>query len=402
MMKYVFRFNFYGLDQKGITAEINSVLKNYQVEILDIGQSLIHEFLFIGFLLHFSKLKESRSAIKTLSKLSEKHQLQFSYKDIKTETLVSWNKKGDNNRYIMTLISKEKMQPDYLEKITRQITNHGMNIVSIDKLSRWKSHQAKMIACYEFILSGNLTDKQKLTQEFLKISHESPVDIALQKDNLFRRTRRLVVFDMDSTLIQTEVIDELAKLMKVEKKVKKITELAMNGKIDFDESLKKRVFLLKGLEEKKLKLVAENLPITEGLPNLMKVLKKLGYKTAILSGGFDYFGNYLQDKFGFDYVVANKLEVIDGKLTGHYLGSIVNGKSKGDNLIRIAKDLHIDLEQTIAVGDGANDLEMLNLAGLGIAFHAKPLVKSKAQNSISHLGLDAILYFLGYREELLS
>ena len=400
-MNYIFRFNFYGIEQKGITAKINSILQNYQVEILDIGQSLIHEFLFIGFLLQFYKLKESKDAIEILSILSQKYQLQFYYKKIKTETLAYWNKKSNSNRYIITLISKEKMLPSYLSKITQQVTNHGMNIVSIDKLSRWKSHQTKMIACYEFILSGNLIDKQGLTQEFLKISHKNPIDIALQKDNLFRKNRRLVVFDMDSTLIQTEVINELAKLMNIEEKVKKITELAMNGKINFDQSFKKRVLLLKGLEEKKLKLVAENLPITEGLPNLMKVLKKLGYKTAILSGGFDYFGHYLQDKFGFDYVVANKLEIVDGKLTGHYLGSIVNGESKGDNLIQIAKDLRIDLEQTIAVGDGANDLEMLNLAGLGIAFHAKPLVRSKAQNSISHLGLDAILYFLGYREELL-
>lgn len=203
---------------------------------------------------------------------------------------------------------------------------------------------------------------------------------------------------MDSTLIQTEVIDELAIKAGVGSEVKAITESAMNGEIDFSESFKKRIKLLKGLDEIVLREIADNLPITEGLERLMGVLKKSGFKTAIISGGFTYFGDYLKEKFGFDYVFANKLEIIDGKLTGNYIGDIVDGKKKAEYLKLISTFENIDIQQTVAVGDGANDLPMLSIAGLGIAFHAKPTVKQNANHSLSTIGLDGILYFLGYKD----
>lgn len=219
---------------------------------------------------------------------------------------------------------------------------------------------------------------------------------------MFRRSRRLICFDMDSTLIETEVIDELAERAGVGAEVRAITESAMRGEIDFAESFRRRVAMLKGLDESVMADIAERLPFTEGLDRLMHVLKRLGFKTAILSGGFTYFGNYLRRKYGFDYVYANELEIEDGKLTGRYLGDIVDGKRKAELLKLISQVENVDIAQTIAVGDGANDLPMLSVAGLGIAFHAKPKVKATAGQSLSTVGLDGILYFLGYKDSYID
>ena len=225
---------------------------------------------------------------------------------------------------------------------------------------------------------------------------------SFQLDNMYRRMRRLICFDMDSTLIQTECIDELAERAGVGDQVREITERAMRGEIDFIESFTERVALLKGLDESVMKEIAENLPITEGVERLMFVLKRYGYKIAILSGGFTYFGNYLKDKFGIDYVYANELEIVNGKLTGRYLGDVVDGKRKAELLKLIAQVERVDIAQTIAVGDGANDLPMLSEAGLGIAFHAKPKVVANAQQSINTIGLDGVLYFLGFKDSYLE
>lgn len=219
---------------------------------------------------------------------------------------------------------------------------------------------------------------------------------------MFRRCRRLVCFDMDSTLIGTEVIDELADRAGVGEEVRRITEQAMRGEIDFRESFTRRVALLKGLDESVMREIAENLPITEGVDRMMTVLKRTGYKTAILSGGFTYFGNYLKQRFGFDYVYSNDLEIVDGKLTGKYLGEIVDGRRKQELLRLIAQVENLDMRQTIAVGDGANDLPMLSAAGLGIAFHAKPKVKANAGQSLSTIGLDGILYFIGFKDSFIG
>ncbi len=236
----------------------------------------------------------------------------------------------------------------------------------------------------------------------MKIAAGGDIDISLQEDNMFRRCRRLVCFDMDSTLIGTEVIDELADRAGVGEEVRRITEQALRGEIDFRESFTRRVALLKGLDESVMREIAENLPITEGVDRMMTVLKRTGYKTAILSGGFTYFGNYLKQRFGFDYVYANDLEIVDGKLTGRYLGEIVDGRRKQELLRLIAQVENLDMRQTIAVGDGANDLPMLSAAGLGIAFHAKPKVKANAGQSLSTIGLDGILYFIGFKDSFMG
>ena len=241
-----------------------------------------------------------------------------------------------------------------------------------------------------------------MQSSFMKIAAGGDIDISLQEDNMFRRCRRLVCFDMDSTLIGTEVIDELADRAGVGEEVRRITEQAMRGEIDFRESFTRRVALLKGLDESVMREIAENLPITEGVDRMMTVLKRTGYKTAILSGGFTYFGNYLKQRFGFDYVYANDLEIVDGKLTGRYLGEIVDGRRKQELLRLIAQVENLDMRQTIAVGDGANDLPMLSAAGLGIAFHAKPKVKANAGQSLSTIGLDGILYFIGFKDSFIG
>ena len=241
-----------------------------------------------------------------------------------------------------------------------------------------------------------------MRERFMKISAQEEFDISLQEDNVYRRCRRLVCFDMDSTLIETEVIDELAIRAGVGDEVKAITEQAMRGEIDFCESFKRRVALLKGLDVSVMQEIAESLPVTEGVERMMTVLKRAGFKTAILSGGFTYFGNYLKRRFGIDYVYANELEIADGKLTGRFVGDIVDGKRKAELLRIIAQVENIDIAQTIAVGDGANDLPMLSTAGLGIAFHAKPKVKQTARQSISTIGLDGVLYFIGFKDSFIT
>lgn len=222
--------------------------------------------------------------------------------------------------------------------------------------------------------------------------------MAVQEDSLYRRNRRLVVFDMDSTLIQCEVIDELAKAAGVGDAVAAITERAMQGELDFKESFSHRLRLLRGLDQRKLAGIAERLPLTDGAERLIATLQQLGYKTAIISGGFTFFGRTLQAKLGIDYVFANELEIVDGLVTGRVIEPVVDGAKKAEILVQLAAHEGISLEQVIAVGDGANDIPMLSNAGLGIAFRAKPLVRQQAQQALGELGLDSILYLLGLHD----
>ncbi|MBS1834990.1 MAG: phosphoserine phosphatase SerB, partial [Acidobacteria bacterium] len=320
---------------------------------------------------------------------------QIHFSPVPEAAYADWVAEQSKLRFIVTVLGPS-IGAAQLAEVTGAITRAGLNIDRIDRLSG-RSESAR--ACIEFGLTSVAPiDETSLRADFLGISREQSVDIAFQHDNLYRRTRRVVAFDMDSTLIQCEVIDELAKEAGVGDEVAKITEAAMRGELDFPSAFRKRVGLLKGLPETALQRVAERIPLTDGAERLMSTLKRLGYKTAILSGGFTYFGRRLQERLGFDYLYANELDIVDGVVTGEIRSEIVDGQVKARRLREIADRENISLEQCIAVGDGANDLPMIGLAGLGIAFQAKPVVREKSRHAISSNGLDAILYLIGLRD----
>ncbi|MBS2099985.1 phosphoserine phosphatase SerB [Carboxylicivirga linearis] len=398
--KEIILLNISGEDKPGLTAALTNILSNYDVNILDIGQAVIHEDLGLGILFEVPATNESSPILKDLLFKSYELGVNIKFTPITEKKYNEWVGHQGKERFIITLLSR-KLQASQLSKVTDVISTQGLNIDYITRLSgrvMLNDDQKNSKSVVEFSVRGTPKNSEGMKQEFMSISKEFGIDIAFQADNIFRRNRRLVCFDMDSTLIQTEVIDELAIKAGVGDKVIAITEAAMRGEIDFNESFKQRVALLKGLDESVMKEIAENLPITEGAERLFKTLKKYGYRTAILSGGFNYFGNYLKSKLDIDYVFANELEILDGKLTGRHTGEIVNGEKKAEllKLLAFKEDIHLD--QVIAVGDGSNDLPMLKQAGLGIAFHAKPKVKASAKNHISTIGLDAILYLLGFRD----
>ncbi len=398
--KEIILLNISGEDKPGLTASLTRILSQYSVNILDIGQAVIHDDLGLGILFEVPEKSESAPILKDLLFRSYELGLNIKFTPITEKKYNEWVSHQGKERFIVTLLSR-KLAADQLSMVTQVISEQGLNIDYITRLSGrvllGNEHESDK-SVVEFSVRGTPTDKEKMKKEFITISQNTGVDIAFQADNIFRRNRRLICFDMDSTLIQTEVIDELAIRAGVGDQVKAITEAAMRGEIDFNESFIQRVELLKGLDESVMKEIAEHLPITEGAERLFKTLKTYGYKTAILSGGFSYFGNYLKSKLGVDYVFANDLEIKDGQLTGKHSGEIVDGNKKAEllKLLAFKEDIHLD--QVIAVGDGSNDLPMLQLAGLGIAFHAKPKVKASAKHHISTIGLDAILYLLGFRD----
>lgn len=392
-----------GLDRPGLTASITAILSEYDVDIMDIGQADIHSTLSLG-LLFKCKEKDSGNIMKDLLFKASALGINIRFYPISTEEYEEWVNMQGKNRYILTLLGR-KLTAQQIAGATRILAEQQLNIDGIRRLTGripLDEKKANARACIEFSVRGTPKDKEELQRQLMQLSSSLAMDFSFQQDNMYRRMRRLICFDMDSTLIETEVIDELAMRAGVGDQVKAITERAMRGEIDFIESFKERVSLLKGLDESVMREIAENLPITEGVERLMYVLKRYGYKIAILSGGFTYFGNYLKDKFGIDYVYANELEIIDGKLTGRYLGDIVDGKRKAELLRLIAQVEKVDIAQTIAVGDGANDLPMLSIAGLGIAFHAKPKVAANARQSINTIGLDGVLYFLGFKDSYLD
>jgi phosphoserine phosphatase len=390
-----------GIDRPGITATIAQVLAEYDVNILDIGQSVIHDALSLGMLIQIPKDSTDEGTVKdAIQKTIEKLNMSVRFVNIQQENYERWVKQQGKGRHIVTLLAK-RITAHQISRLSRIVVDNGLNIDKIIRLSGRVSLESisdDSKACVEFSLSGPVEDLPALRRQFLELANEIDGDIAYQENNVYRRNRRLVVFDMDSTLIQAEVIDELAKRAGVGKQVSEITERAMHGELDFKQSFAKRVSLLKGLPETVLAEVAVTLVLTEGAEKLVSTLKRLGYKTAILSGGFTYFGRMLQKRLGIDYVFANELEIENGLVTGRVSGEIVDGARKATLLERIAQNEGFSLEQTIAVGDGANDLPMLSIAGLGIAFHAKPIVKESAKQSLNTLGLDGILYLMGLSE----
>ena len=392
-----------GLDRPGLTASFTEILSEYDVTILDIGQADIHSTLSLGILFK-SRKEDSGNIMKELLFKASDMGVNIRFYPVPVEEYEEWVSMQGKDRYILTLLGR-KLSAKQIASVTRILASQDLNIDAIKRLTgRQPLDESKLgvRACIEFSLRGTPKNLEEMQKELMRLSSELEVDFSLQRDNMYRRMRRLICFDMDSTLIQTECIDELAERAGVGELVRAITESAMRGEIDFKESFAKRVALLKGLDESVMKEIAENMPITEGVERLMFVLKRYGYKIAILSGGFTYFGEYLQKKFGIDYVYANELEIIDGKLTGRYLGDVVDGKRKAELLRLIAQVEKVDIAQTIAVGDGANDLPMLSLAGLGIAFHAKPKVVANARQAINTIGLDGVLYFLGFKDSYLE
>lgn len=392
-----------GQDRPGVTTAMTEILGKYDATILDIGQANIHHSLSLAIIFE-SETSKSGYILKDMLFMAEELGVHIRFSYINKAEYSDWVKVQGKNRYTITILGRE-LNGTQISLVTKVLHEHNLNIEKINRLTaRIPVNKNERIgrSCIELSVRGAIENHDVIQRTFLELSSKHEIDIALQEENMYRRMRRLICFDMDSTLIQTEVIDELADRAGAGAEVRAITEAAMRGEIDFSESFKRRVSLLKGLDESVMKEIAEHLPITEGMVRLIRILKKGGYKIAILSGGFTYFGNYLKEKYGFDYVYANELEIVDGKLTGNYLGDIVDGRRKAELLKVIAQVEKVDLKQTVAVGDGANDLQMLAAAGLGIAFHAKPKVKENAKQSLSTVGLDGILYFLGYRDSMLE
>ena len=396
--------NITGQDRPGLTAMVTEILARHKAQILDIGQADIHATLSLGILIRIDE-RQSGQVMKELLFKATELGVNIGFSPITDDEYEKWVERQGKNRYILTIIGRS-LSAKQIGAVTMVITRHGLNIDSILRLTGRMSiknpiHKAK--ACIQFSLRGTPENRPAMQEELMHISSEMEIDFSFQRDDMYRRMRRLICFDMDSTLIQTECIDELAERAGVGKEVREITESAMRGEIDFKESFTRRVALLKGLDASVMEDIAKKMPITEGVDKLMFVLKRCGYKIAILSGGFTYFGEYLQRKYGIDYVYANELEVDENnKLTGRYLGEIVDGHRKAELLKLIAQVEKVNLAQTIAVGDGANDLPMLGEAGLGIAFHAKPRVVANAKQSINTIGLDGVLYFLGFKDSYLG
>ena len=396
-MSEIILINLTGADRPGITRDLSAILARHDLRVLDIGQAVIHDTLTLGLLVELPPESESHPVLKDVLFRAHEWNLQVRFTPIGLEEYESWVAAQGQPRHIMTLIG-EQLTARQLELVGDLATRRGLNIDNIKRLSGRVSleHQGETLrSCVELSLRGTPDDASGLRGELLDLAQTLDVDIAFQVDDVYRRNRRLVAFDMDSTLIQTEVIDDLAVAAGVGSEVSAITEAAMNGELDFKQSLIRRVSLLEGLDESVLNEIAENLPLTRGAERLIRTLRSLGYRTAILSGGFSFAGEVLGRRLGIDFVFANELEIENGRLTGKVCGEIVDGARKATLLQQLAEQEGLRLAQTIAVGDGANDLPMLDAAGLGIAFHAKPKVRASAEQVISNLGLDGILYLIG-------
>ena len=396
-VREILLINVAGEDKPGITSAVSRVLDEHGADILDIGQAVIHDNLNLGILAMIPDGQQSALVQKEILFSLYAMDMRVRFQPISESSYEHWVEQQGKPRHIVTLLAR-RVAAHHIARVTAVTVEQGLNIDKIPRLSGrvpLERIEANTKACVEFSLRGVPVDLTALRASLLELSAELDIDVAYQEDNIYRRNRRLVVFDMDSTLIEAEVIDELAKEAGVGDEVAAITDAAMRGELDFKASFAERMKLLRGLDESVLAAVAARLKLTEGAENLMSTLRLLGYRTAILSGGFDYFARHIQKQLGIDYIYANHLEVVDGQVTGRVCGEVVDGQRKAQLLREIAASENISLEQVIAVGDGANDLPMLSIAGLGIAFRAKPLVKATAKQSISKLGLDGILYLMG-------
>jgi phosphoserine phosphatase len=400
-VKDILLINVFGEDKPGVTSAVTNVLSFYDATVLDIGQAVIHQQLNLGLLTLVPSEADKEALVSQVQSCAANLHMRVKFLPISEQDYQQWVDQQGKSRHIVTLLAR-KIEAQHLAALTAVVSQYQLNIDKIIRLSgRINLHESDQLgrACVEFSVRGEASDPHAFKKSLLELAHQYDIDIAFQEDNIFRRNRRLVVFDMDSTLIDAEVIDELAIEAGVGQQVAEITEAAMQGKLDFKQSFEQRLALLKGLDASVLPKIAQRLQLNEGAEHLIATLKKLGFKTAIVSGGFSFFGEYLQQILGVDYVYANQLDIDNGRVTGRVRGEIIDGQRKADLLKELADREGLMLEQVIAVGDGANDLPMLDIAGLGIAFRAKPLVEASAKQAISSLGLDGILYLLGYSDK---
>jgi len=399
-VREIILINITGKDKPGLTSSLTNILAHYEVAILDIGQAVIHDYLSLGILIEIPSAHSSSSILKDLLFKAHELGIQIRFSAIDGAGYESWASETGRQRRIITLLGR-RLTAEQLARVTAAIADENLNIDVITRLSGRVSYadpESPPKACVQLTVSGSSAESGRLRGQLLRISEETGIDISFHSDDIYQHARRLVVFDMDSTLIRGEVINILAQYAGAGEQVAAITAAAMSGRLDFKESLSRRVALLRGLDEAVLAEVMQNLELTEGAERVVNTLKRLGYKIGIISGGFDYFGEYLQKRLGLDYVFANVLEIENGKVTGNVTGDIIDGPKKAEILKTIARVENISLQQTIAVGDGANDLPMISVAGLGIAYHAKPFVKKNAADSISSVGLDGLLYLMGISE----
>lgn len=403
--KRLWLVNISGQDRVGLMSELTQALAEADTQVLDIGQAIVHNQLVLSLLIRLPADELlGQSMIDDVRALAAEREVALSLTSVAEEDYQNWVDQQGQPRYILTLLT-QALSAKQLAAVSAVTSRHGLNILNVERLSNRvplaaiRSDNGKgQRASVAMTLRGNISNPTKLKTELLAAGRDLNFDCSVQLDSVYRRNRRLVAFDMDSTLIQVEVIDELARLHGVYESVAEITRRAMAGELDFQESFRERAALLKGMSRTALEEVASNVPLTEGAETLISALKHFGYTTAVLSGGFQFVGDRLKERLGIDYVHANTLVFRDGVATGEVDGAIVDAAAKAQILTQLCEDEGISPEQAIAVGDGANDLPMLAAAGLGIAFHAKPLVRSSAGHAISHFGLDSVLYLLGFSD----
>jgi phosphoserine phosphatase len=377
-----------GPDQPGITSAFSKILVDNHVEVVDIEQASLQDFLGLSFLLDMSEAKQSKDGVlKDLLFEASRLRLTLNFRLFSEKEMKARNSK---NLFILTYFGDTRA----LAELSNILAEENANIEMISNLTR---HCA---SCVELTINVNeVMNLGRLKAKVLAKSHELNIDLALQKMEAYRKNKRLVFFDMDSTLVDMEIIDEMAQRAGVFKEVARITEKARRGDIDFEEALTQRVALLKGLKVEELEKIRNEMKLSEGAEDLVETLKRLGYKLGLVSGGFDYFSDFLREKLGLDFSYANQLEIKNGALTGKVLGKIVDNTYKAKIVHMVASREGVLLDQTVAIGDGANDVLMLGQAGLGIAYNAKERLMRAANMSLGQARLKNILYILGLSEE---